>query len=89
LQLEIFDQPGVDSSTLSTGLCFWKEIYGPMIKIKGQNTTSKSTANSHPHPSTNERSEVHAKNLAFICSKHTRSADLVLSLTIENFSTLL
>jgi len=36
--MEIFDQPGVDSSTLSTGLRFWKKIYGPMIKIKGQNT---------------------------------------------------
>jgi len=61
-----------------------------MIKIRGQNTTSKSTANSHPHPFTNERSEVHAnKNLAFICSKYTRSVDLVLSLTIENFSSTL
>jgi len=82
--------------------------YGPiilatMIKIRGQNTTSKeSTANSsHPHPSstTNERgprSMLVRICLAFaICSKYTRSpVDLVVLLSLvtrlENFrSTLL
>jgi len=46
-----------------------------MIKIRGQNNNSKSTAISlsHPHPSMNEKSQVHAKNLALISSKSTRS----------------